>query len=232
MTFRSFFTANAIALCLTVLSVPVPAYSQGTHVSALPPGSSPHGRTYSEWSVNWWKWFLSIPNAISPGNGGPCETNQSGKVWFLAGLFTPSAVPVPCTVPLGTMLFFPVVNVECSLTEPDPNFQGDTPEERRSCASGLLDSLESDLDLTVNVDGRYLQNPKLYRTASPDFPFNAPAGAIFGIPEGSSFASADGYYVMLTPLTPGSHTIRVTASFQGQAIIDTTWAIFVPTGAK
>jgi hypothetical protein len=223
---KSGLSMIATVSCLTILSVSVMAQGNNSHVSALPPQSSPHGKTYAEWSVQWWQWFLSIPAATSPGAGGPCETGQSGKVWFLAGLFSPSPLPVQCTVPPGTTLFFPIVNVECSNAEPPP-FHGDTPAERQSCATGFLNSIENDLELTLTVDGRTLQKPKEYRAASGDFAFQAPEGAIFGISPGSWRAAGDGYYVMLPPLPPGPHIIRLTTSIGGDMIIDTTFSLLV-----
>jgi hypothetical protein len=220
-----------MGLCLAAGNSPVLAQANNTQVSVLPPNSSPHGKTYAEWSVKWWQWFLSIPEATNPSAGGPCATGQSGKVWFLAGLFSPSPTPVICTVPTGTMLFFPIVNLECSNVEPAP-FYGGTPAEREACARSFLDGLENDLELTLMVDGKSVSNLKKYRTASGDFSFAAPHGAVFGIPQGTWQAAADGYYVMLAPLTRGPHIIRFTASIGGQAIIDTTHSIFVSTQGR
>jgi hypothetical protein len=82
--------------------------------------------------------------------------------------------------------------------------------------------------VTLTVDGRTLEeDPTSYRVVSPDFTFRAPQGAVYGIPEGVWQAAADGYYVMLAPLSHGPHTIRFTAMFEGQTIMDTTYSLMV-----
>ena len=50
---------------------------------------------------------------------------------------------------------------------------------------------------------------------------------MFDIPEGVWQAAADGYYVMLSPLSHGTHTIRYTATIGADTIIDTTYSLFV-----
>src|SRR5690242_16183808 len=93
-----------------------------------PPGSSPYGKSYAEWSAEHWKWLFSIPNAVNPANdftGVNAGVNQSGPVWFLAGSFCPEP-PLSCanfvvtrniTVPSGVSLFFPILDSECSTVE-------------------------------------------------------------------------------------------------------------------
>ena len=51
--------------------------------------SRPYGLTYGQWTVMWWKWFLSTPKAVNPildESGKFASVNQPDKyVWFLAG---------------------------------------------------------------------------------------------------------------------------------------------------
>ena len=171
MKFR--FAAASVVLSLTLLTSLSFAQGNSSQSPTLPADSRPHGKTYTEWSVAWWQWFFSIPAATNPSSGGPCDARQSGHVWFLASLFSPSPVAVACNVPSGTMLFFPLINVDCSKPEPPP-YHGDTPEERQACATGMVSGIEADLQLTLTVDGKSLENPKSYRVASPDFTFRAP----------------------------------------------------------
>jgi hypothetical protein len=44
-----------------------------------------------------------------------------------------------CTLPAGTSILVPLINIECSSLEPPPFF-GATPAERRTCAEGFADA--------------------------------------------------------------------------------------------
>jgi hypothetical protein len=121
------------------------------------------------------------------------------------------------------MLFFPIINAECSDTE-SPPFYGPTPEARRACAKAIVDGAS---DLNVTVDGVSLHNLQRYRVASPDFAFGAAPGNSAGVPAGFGHASGNGYYVMIAPLLrEGTYRIRVTGFYPvfGFAI-DTTFVI-------
>jgi hypothetical protein len=130
-------------------------------------------------------------------------------VWFLVG-GAPNN-PINCTVPAGKALFFPVLNLECSNLEAAP-FYGKTAADRRACAKGIMDTATG---LQVTIDGVAVQNLTSFRVATPDFAFTVPDGNIANIPTDVSHSgksSADGYYLMLTPLPPGTHTIHFTGT--------------------
>jgi len=65
------------------------------------------------------------------------------------------------------------------------------------------------VDLSFEIDGAPVQNLAAYRVVSPQFSFTAPTPWIFAEVGGSGTSTADGYYVMLAPLSKGQHTIRV-----------------------
>lgn len=144
-------------------------------------------------------------------------------MWFLGGTF--SAVPAgpnvvkgiedrTCTVPVGTALFFPIINAECSTLE----LNGNTESMLRSCANGLADHA---LNLQAQIDGVPITNLQSYRAQSPLFIFGPlPANNIlensgFVAPAGATSPSvADGFYLLLAPLSAGYHTLH----FSGSAI--------------
>jgi len=181
----------------------------------LPIGSSPQGKTYTEWSVLWWQWFLPL----TAEQFAECSVGQSGHVAFvLAG---PAACNV--TVAPSTSLFFPIANVECSSLEAAP-FHGDTADQRSACAAYWAGFVGS---LAVEIDGVPLQDLTVYHVLSPDFSFTVGPDNVFGIPCSgtcSGLSSGDGYYLMLAPLSAGSHTIHIAATGFG---IDTTYSINV-----
>ena len=174
----------------------------------VPSCASPFGATYSEWSQSWWQWFFHL-TAWPDGVSADCSTHQLGPVWFLVG-GAPNN-PINCTVPVGKALFFPILNVECSNLEAPP-FYGATAADRRACAKGIMDTATS---LQVTIDGVAVQNLTSFRAATPDHDFTVPDGNIANIPTDKSHSgksAADGYYVMLTPLAPGTHTLHFTGT--------------------
>jgi hypothetical protein len=83
------------------------------------------------------------------------------------------------------------------------------PELRTKAAAAALGAEV----VEVSIDGIPVNNIRDYRAISPDpFSVTFPAGAVFGIPAGTYFPQVtDGYWLMLHPLRPGEHTIRVHA---------------------
>jgi hypothetical protein len=111
---------------------------------------------------------------------------------------------VPSTKPL----FFPVINVACSTVEPDP-FHGDNEAELRACAQVWMDGAGIG-SLKASVDGAEVHALSKYRFQSPLFDFRMPAenNALFvpGATSGSSVS--DGYWLLLEPLSAGSHVVH------------------------
>jgi hypothetical protein len=186
--------------------------------AVLPPNPPPYGKTYTEWSVLWWQWFLHLTTA----QFNACTIGQSNhNVAFLLG------GPSSCggTVTSATSLFFPVGNVECSNLEPSPFF-GATPAARDSCAFNFFTQLSTG---RVTLDGALLDNllPN-YPTKSPDFAFTVGSDNVFGIKCNSGSCTGQstgyGYYVMLAPLQRGTHTILIKASDYN---VDTIWTLTV-----
>src|SRR5262245_33149353 len=67
----------------------------------------------AELSAEWWQWTLSIPTSVNPltdTTGADCMVGQRGATWFLAGAFAGGTFTRTCSIPQGTMLFFPVIN--------------------------------------------------------------------------------------------------------------------------
>jgi hypothetical protein len=196
------------------------AFARNRNPRVLPPHSHAFGKSYGEWSAAWWQWALSIPANQHPLNdSADCNTGQSGKVFFLGGTFTavPGSGPNEiigsaerdCTIPTGKAVFFPILNGECSTIEGN----GTTDAELRACAEFLADHVQ---DMVVTIDGKPLQDLDRYRAQSPLFEFGPlPNPNLFGLaPGGTSPSVADGFYLLLAPLSAGEHTIH----FSGKAV--------------
>jgi hypothetical protein len=185
----------------------------GSLLKVLPPNSHSYGKNLAQWSAEWWKWGMSLPvEGPFPPHPFVDDPNfdvtwgQSGKVWFLAA---PGGSPVErtCTIPNGKALFICVIGAEAS----DLEGLGNTEAEQRAMAASFADII---VEPFCTVDGVPLQNIGDYRVSSPQFTFTAPDPWIFSpAPGGTGTSVSDGYFVMLTPLSTGAHTLHYGGSF-------------------
>jgi hypothetical protein len=201
----------------------------------FPPTSQPYGNSYAEWGSEWWKWAFGFDCAnlpISDPDGSNQDQNQSGPVYFLAGN-TGGAVVRDVTIPAGKAVFFPLINIINDYPCPDPNFQ---PAEGQSLEDFLTDGATGFIDLadilSVNVDGTDLTNLTDYRGTSSMFNFtgnpdlaNCADPCITGTEQQ---AVTDGYWIMLKPLSTGSHTLHFTGGISMYNwVVDVTYNITV-----
>jgi len=225
--------AIVLTLVLVVPSVMAQNSPQIPQPKVIATDSAAYGRTYGEWSAAWWQWAFSIPVASHPlFDNGDCSVGQSGPVWFLGGKFCATgaicsgSATRSCVVPASKALFFPVINVEDSAPE-EPGFGcGDslppllsgTIAEMRKCDESFIDGTHG---LKVDVDGRALLNLKSnFRVQSAQFDITLPSDNLLtAIGEGPFAAGTyspavdDGIYVLLPPLSVGSHTLHFQGSF-------------------
>jgi len=196
--------------------------------------------TYDEWAARWWQWLLPIPpNTPAPTldtTGAECDLGQSGPVWFLAGTSSDTsgghAFTRSCTIPTGKYIFFPIINIVDDW--PCPPAFNFNPDPGRS----LEDFLVADADkitknvsvLEVDVDGSVVNHPFKYRATSPLVGFTADPGWVFNDPcvTGTpQVGVADGYWIMLRPLSVGPHTLHfrgVNGSFETEVTYHLTIA--------
>lgn len=177
----------------------------------IPPHSQAYGQSYSEWSANWWQWMFSLPLNGHPSTDSAdfdVTAGQTGKVWFLSGPFGTTERSI--TIPAGTSLFVTLVSVDASSLE-EPPFYGETEAEQLAIANEFASYMT---DLSFSVDGKSVENIEDFFVTSPQFSFSAPTPWIFGATGGFGTAVGVGYYVMLSPLSVGEHTIHYTGAFK------------------
>ena len=173
-----------------------------------PPQSRPHGKSYGEWAAEWWQWALGIPVSSNPLldlTGENCAVNQPDHVWFLAGTFGGEPVTRECTIPTGRALLFPLINNAYFA------FPNDPPETRTEEFIRAQVACAEDATLSlVEIDGVPVRDPGRYFEESVVFEVVLGEDNLFGAPAGFTLSpSVDaGYYLFLTPLTPGEHTIH------------------------
>jgi hypothetical protein len=194
----------AVGLLASVPLATASASAVGSRSAVFPPTFHPNGSTYATWSTRWSQWAFGTPLRRNPlANPANCNVAQHAPVFFLPAPSGPGATTT-CTVPAG----------EAVLLAPGGNIV--TPRHGNSGRiTKLLASAKADTDALTNVsaslDGTNL-SVQSFRTASP-FVLLLPNHNLLGVPGGPTLAAIDGYFVMLRPLSVGTHTITTTDTF-------------------
>jgi len=230
-----FLRAYALLAALCGLLALAPASSSAPQSNPNPKitpiNSISYGYSYGQWQERFWKWYVSQPFATNPvfdPTGDLFANGQTGPVWFLPGGF--GEVERHVKLPAGKALYVPFVNAVFwshahDFADP-PNEFGDLPDAKLIAAKLGLDpddlSDEELLSLLANyvmtyaegsieIDGKEVKNLSSYLASTPAFKFvDQDLFTDFGF-EVDGIAVSAGYAVILSPLTPGEHTIRVKA---------------------
>lgn len=216
--------------------------SQSGSSKVFPVNAHPFGKSYEEWAAEWWQWTLAIPKSTNPMLGGPCDVDQSGHVFFLAGNWGGTTTR-SCTIPKGKALFFPVLNAYQTSC---PEYAGDAAacevqmsEDRLHEISTWL--LDQENTMSLEIDGVEVEDLDDYRVHTETFHLPAPAsdpliscsgpiranscGVAVGTPRNGA---SDGHWVMVKALKPGQHQIHFAASVPAfQFSLDITYNITV-----
>lgn len=190
-------TYVALALCfVSTISLAQPRINY-----VVPLDQKVDGLTQAEWSRAWWEWAGSFSRDESPiadRTGSLCDRGQKGNVWFLAGTYGRQRTVRTCTVPHGKYLFFPLINYVVM----PPVARPVTCEAVMETAAMMTNDPSA---LVLDINGTRVDGLVNHRHATVGcFDMGAlakPAAKVFP-------SSANGYYVMLNPLNPGTHTIN------------------------
>src|SRR5262245_16635705 len=158
----------------------------------------------AELTAKWWNWVYSLPvsdNPLFDQTGALADTQQPfKKVFFLVGVISASGTAErTITVPVGTALFFPVINVEVDNVGVIPR---QNVPQLRALASSVIDTV-TELHVTLNAVSLV---DSAVRLQSPPFAYHLPAEGniyqFFGIEVSGTVAPAvsDGYWVYIPPL--------------------------------
>ncbi len=188
--------------------------------AVYPPTAHPYSKSYAAWSAIWWQKFLTYDCASTPfANPSNVLFNQSGQVYFLAGL-AEVGTSVSVTIPHGKAVLFPLVNFinfPCGEYQPGPN---QTMEE--FLTQDVQTTLYETAVLSVTIDGVEVNNPGSYGFTSSLFNFTGNADlancfteCITGLLQP---AVAAGYFMMLKPLSKGEHTVHYIAEIPAYGI--------------
>jgi hypothetical protein len=129
------------------------------------------GKSYEDWTAEWWKWAYSIPINENPAYddyGVNCNNSQYGPVWFFSGTFNHSANR-SCIIPDNVGILFPLLNSECSYIE-YPMIK--SKDGLKKCAISIQNHVDF---LNATLDDQPLLKLGEYRIQSPLFNFSLPA---------------------------------------------------------
>jgi hypothetical protein len=175
-------------------------------------GDAPYGKSYGEWTVEWWRWILGIPKRVSPVvdvSGEYTAMNQQNRdVYFLAGKLAEERDDLPeryCKISAYKSILVPVINSESSMLE-NPELRND---------DDIVQHVKNDQNTIVKkqfyLDGKVIR-PERISSDPPVFDVYMVDDSLFTVGPGRmTRASADGYWIFLKPLPRGEHTI----SFHG-----------------
>jgi hypothetical protein len=234
-----------VVLGLMTLVMLTPAWAgddknHGDKIVVVAPGQSLFGKSYNELTGEWSNWLQEEPPDSNPAfdpDGGFCDLNQKGKIWFLAGTFFGDIPNRICEVPAGKGIFFPIF----AFVSFAPDFLGEPPcqdlvEEVDQIRCDVNDdiAIAPFVGLEVTLDGEPVPDLFAYRVQSQPGGFTFRSGPLFeafGIEQGDRFpAVADGYWILLKPLSPGEHTVNFSADFDtdGNPDIGANYTLMVP----
>jgi hypothetical protein len=221
---------------LMIAGGPLPAVAGGDgkkgQIEVVDPGKTLFRKSYNELTGAWSNWLQKEPPETNPAfdpDGGFCDLNQNGKIWYLAGTFPGGGVADRfCEVPAGTGIFFPILaNISFApefldqppcdeLTEEVDQIRCDVNDDTPIAAS--LDASPPSVGLEVTLDGEPVADLFAYRVQSEPGGFTFRLGPLFealvGLEPGDRFpAVVDGYWILLKPLPPGLHTVTFSADF-------------------
>ena len=181
----------------------------------LPPGSNPLGAGYAEWAAKAAQYFLSIPTSELPSSVG-----QSGKVLFPPITLTaPGSNYCAFTIGVGQSLFMPLLFSIWVNAPGDPGYglpwdipftDPATGKEYPTYEAWVRELMKETMDgavVSLDIDGKPVNDIDVYRAQSVLFDADMPTDNLFGLPAGTYGPNlTDGWYLMLTPRSPGKHT--------------------------
>ncbi|UBF30635.1 hypothetical protein K9N68_36325 (plasmid) [Kovacikia minuta CCNUW1] len=164
-------------------------------IEVVKPNKPVDGKSQAVWEDIWWETVLT---GKLDDNGIP---EKNGSVQMLTGAIGDPLVR-NIQVDDATYLFAPIFNSEADTAGfPSSWSTGNS----RYLTKTIIDAVQFSQDLFYEVDSKSLINGgawKQFRQQSPDA-FSYSLGSVT-----VEHATADGYWVMLNPLSAGSHTIH------------------------
>jgi hypothetical protein len=163
-----------------------------------PVESKPFGLSYTDWSIKWWRWLLSIPKSQSPaydetGEWARLQQEEGNEVVFLCQTIeTPNKVPWrTITFPVGKSVFMPIINWISIKTDRD------TDEELLKSAIMHTDEVAN---MKFTIDDKEIIDLHKFRFLTPFFNIDFPEDNVFDVSPGIHRCVSDGFWIFFKPL--------------------------------
>ena len=158
-----------------------------------------------------WLRLLSLPRKVNPAldfTGRNCQVGQtSDKLWFLQSTLGGS-VSRACTIPPGRPIICNVLS--CELSDPELSDEEHAEYELEQRTKAALDKVDpKTLNFEVDNDKRVIDvnDWKKYKVQTPTTYVVLPYNNLFRVRPGLTRFASYGFYVKLTGLHPGHHTL-------------------------
>ena len=157
-----------------------------------------HGRNQHEWARGYWEWLRQYSRTNYPAadiTGERCAQGQSGNVWFLSGSVGQFKTERSCTIPVGTALLIPALNVLMQASK----------GKSVNCSSLTNQAHaynDSDNTVYLKIDGVDYTELALHNVTSNCFYLEDKRHDVSGNAVGA------GYWAFLEPLPPGEHKVE------------------------
>ena len=133
---------------------------------------------------------------------GDCQAGQGGEVFYIPHVPPGVSASTDCTVGADQWILAQAGGTIWDNSDGSES----TPED-------LLALVEADIPVfsepAVSIDGEDVADIESYWVVNPDFTIEYAEGNVYGLPAGSWDAAMGGWFVIIPPLEPGSHTIVV-----------------------
>lgn len=195
---------------LILLSSQTLVYASDTIIFSA--SERPYNHSYADFAKLFWQWQFSMPgneeHPIKDSTGKNCingQVNSSSPVFYLSG-GGGGTFNRTCDVPKDKGLLIPIMTVVASPNE----YEGYTFDQIKGVVRADQDSVQY---LNLRIDNQTYDTDDLspYRT-NPTSAFAVNylcCPTLFGGEEGpTTLASADGYYIVTKPLSPGKHIVH------------------------
>ena len=197
---RALLAATLLALTAAPLATAAGPATRGL----LPPNARVHGFAMTEIAAAWNQWGFGTAED-NPLLAVRCETSPlDPKIWFLP-VSLGGEWENTCDVPAGSFLVLTPGGSECSTLEPEPFFGADA-DDLLACVNETFEFLTY-IEFTFN--GKTVTDLDDYIVTTSAYPL--PANNLFSADPGLS--RDKGYFLVVHPLSPGTHTFRAYDEF-------------------
>ena len=194
-----------ISATFLALAIAGPVSAHGGHGAGrgiLPPNARAHSHSLTQLATAWNDWAFSTPEADNPLVAGRCEQSPIDKmIWFLP-VSLGGDYELDCEVPAGAFLVGTPAGYFCDIAEAG----GSTTAELLTCIDNgfaLLSYAE------VVLDGRQAKHLDSYVVTTSRIELPGPNLLI----DDPTSIMDKGIFVVIEPLSPGTHTIRLYDEF-------------------